>query len=169
MPALSLASATRDGLFVVRDLAHRIWHQHYPGIITREQIEYMLSRGYSDAALAPLLETPGAGLVLARHDGTPVGFAAWLPAGEGETRLDKLYVLATARRQGVAAALLAHVTGAARARGSSALVLNVNKHNAGAIASYRRMGFAIREPYLADIGGGFVVDDYIMARPLDLR
>ena len=46
------------------------------------------------------------------------------------------------------------------------LVLNVNKHNVSAQAAYQRRGFAIRGPVVLDIGGGFVMDDFVMARPL---
>jgi len=30
------------------ELAKRIWHACYPGIITIEQIDYMLAQGYTD-------------------------------------------------------------------------------------------------------------------------
>ncbi|MEO8488040.1 MAG: hypothetical protein ABI585_17060, partial [Betaproteobacteria bacterium] len=46
------------------------------------------------------------------------------------------------------------------------LVLNVNKRNAKAIAAYRACGLATREDVVVDIGGGFVMDDYVMAKPL---
>ena len=55
---------------------------------------------------------------------------------------------------------------AARARGCAALVLNVNKRNAQAIRAYERSGFTAREAVVVDIGGGFVMDDYVMAKPL---
>ena len=37
--------------------------------------------------------------------------------------------------------------------------------NAPAIATYQRHGFAIVATDCADIGGGFVMDDYVMSRP----
>ena len=42
----------------------------------------------------------------------------------------------------------------------------MNKHNAGAIAAYRRLGFAMREEVVVDIGNGYVMDDYVMAKAL---
>jgi ribosomal protein S18 acetylase RimI-like enzyme len=59
--------------------------------------------------------------------------------------------------------LLRHVIEAVRGRGFFSLALNVNKQNAAAIAAYRRNGFSVREEMVIDIGGGFVMDDYIMA------
>ena len=41
-------------------------------------------------------------------------------------------------------------------------MLAVNKRNAAAIAAYRKHGFEIVEAVVKDIGGGFVMDDYIM-------
>jgi ribosomal protein S18 acetylase RimI-like enzyme len=50
----------------------------------------------------------------------------------------------------------------ARAYGCDALVLAVNKRNEGALAAYAKHGFAIVESVVKDIGGGFVMDDYVM-------
>ncbi|MBK6393862.1 MAG: GNAT family N-acetyltransferase [Betaproteobacteria bacterium] len=63
-------------------------------------------------------------------------------------------------------ALIAHVEAAARRDGAGTLILNVNKRNAKAIAAYRACGFATREAVVADIGGGFVMDDYVMAKAI---
>lgn len=160
------AAAAADLPVVVR-LAEATWRAHYPGIIAHEQIDYMLARGYSLDALAPFLHEPGSGLAIARARGEPVGFAAWYrPDEPATTKLDKLYVLASARGAGGGRRLIEHVETAARADRSGALILNVNKHNAKAIAAYRACGFAIRDEVVADIGGGFVMDDYVMAKAL---
>ena len=148
-------------------LAHAIWHRHYPGIITVAQIDYMLARGYSDAALERFLDEPGAGLLIARSGGRDVGFAAWHRAGEPATsKLDKLYVLPDLHRHGIGRRLVERVESHARSDGATTLILAVNKRNAGSIAAYRRLGFVVRESVVVDIGGGFVMDDYVMARPL---
>lgn len=159
--------ATNDDLPLVQDLARRIWHRHYPGIITAAQIEYMLERGYATSELARFLVTAGAGLVLARDDTMPVGFAAWYRApAPATTKLDKLYVLPDRQHGGIGRRLIEHVEDAARRDGSTTLVLNVAKRNTASIAVYERCGFAIREDVVIDIGGGFVMDDHVMAKPL---
>jgi GNAT superfamily N-acetyltransferase len=164
---LSIDAATADDLAVVALLAGVIWRRHYPGIITHEQIDYMLARGYAEPALRPFLEAPGAGLAIARAHGEPVGFAAWCRAEEaGVTKLDKLYVLQQLHGRGAGRRLIGHVEAAARADGASTLVLNVNKHNASSIGFYRRCGFEVRESVVVDIGRGFVMDDYVMAKPI---
>ena len=150
-----------------QQLAARVWYAHYPGIISPAQIEYMLARGYASDALRRFVEGPDAGLELACRDGALLGFAAWLagPSGD-EVKLDKLYVDPARQRAGIGGRLIERVAMLARQRGAGTLVLNVNKHNASALAAYRRHGFEVREAVVVDIGGGFVMDDYVMARAL---
>ena len=164
---VTIAAATDVDLPVVARLADVIWRAHYPGIITDEQIDYMLALGYSIDALSTFLHEPGAGLAIARAGGEPVGFAAWYRPGEpSTTKLDKLYVLPSLHGRGTGRALIAHVEAAARRDGAGTLILNVNKRNAKAIAAYRACGFATREAVVVDIGGGFVMDDYVMAKAI---
>jgi ribosomal protein S18 acetylase RimI-like enzyme len=165
---LSIRRAELADLPTVIALAHDIWHRHYPGIITREQIDYMLARGYSPEALAPFVTDPTRGLALAERAAQPLGFAAWYPPGEpGAMKLDKLYVLPQTQGQGIGRALIEHVAAAARRAGCRTLTLNVNRYNAGAIRAYERCGFRIARSGDFDIGNGFVMEDYIMERPLE--
>ena len=164
-PRLAIAPATEADLPLVERLANAIWREYYPAILSAAQIDYMLARGYSLDALAPFLHEPGSGLAVARARGEPVGFAAWYrPDEPATTKLDKLYVLPSQHGRGVGRALVAHVEAAARRDGARTLILNVNKNNAKAIAAYRACGFSTREAVVADIGGGFVMDDYVMAK-----
>lgn len=48
----------------------------------------------------------------------------------------------------------------------SAIYLTVNKHNESSIAVYRKFGFRMADAVTTAIGGGFVMDDYIMELPL---
>ena len=166
-PPVAIAAATRADLATVRQLAGVVWRQHYPGIITHEQIDYMLARGYSDAALRRFLDEPGAGLAVARVGSAIAGFAAWHRAEEpATTKLDKLYVLPERHGGGLGRRLVAHVEGAARDGGARTLILNVNKRNTASIGFYRRCGFSVRESVVVDIGGGFAMDDFVMTKPV---
>jgi ribosomal protein S18 acetylase RimI-like enzyme len=49
----------------------------------------------------------------------------------------------------------------------SKIRLRVNRGNHLAIRAYQRAGFEITEELCNDIGGGFVMDDYVMVRMLD--
>ncbi len=164
---IELRPACRDDVPAIKELAHVIWHAHYPGIITVAQIDYMLERGYSTAALVELLDRSDRGLLLALVDGEPAGFAAWyLTTQSHEAKLDKLYVLPTRQRSGIGGRLVARVAEDARGTGAKTLILNVNKRNTRAIRAYEKHGFGIREAVVNDIGEGYVMDDFVMAKAL---
>jgi GNAT superfamily N-acetyltransferase len=155
-------------LVTVQRLAHEIWHRHYPGILSTAQIDYMLARGYSRDALLPFVTDAARGLALAEEGRQPIGFAAWYRPDEPATlKLDKLYVLPDRHGSGVGRALIVHVAAAARAAGCRTLILIVNRGFTGAIRAFERCGFVVRETGDFPIGGGFVMEDYIMARPLE--
>jgi ribosomal protein S18 acetylase RimI-like enzyme len=117
--------------------------------------------------LERFLGRPDRGLELALAGGALAGFAAWYLTGNpAEAKVDKLYVLQSRQRHGLGGRLIARVVDAARAAGATTLILNVNKQNTVAIRAYEKHGFTIREAVVVDIGRGYVMDDYVMAKPL---
>lgn len=140
-------------------LAAIVWRAHYPGIISPEQIDYMLAKMYDPDVLRR--EMKGGITYLRLFEGDQLlGFAAYGPAGN-EIKLHKLYVDPEHQRCGIGKALLQYVERGASGR---TVVLTVNKRNHQAIAAYKKHGFAIRESIVVDIGGGFVMDDYVMCK-----
>jgi len=172
--SLTISPAGADDIGLVQGLAQEIWHRHYPGIITVEQIDYMLERGYSREALLPLvardgraMAPAGRGIALARVAGIAVGFVAWCPAGENAAmKLEKLYVLPEHHGKGIGRALIEHVVERAHDAGCRSLTLNVNRSNTGSIRAYERCGFTIAASGDFPIGGGFVMEDFIMLREI---
>ncbi len=163
----SISPAGTADLGLVRALADEVWRRHYPGIITVEQIDYMLAEGYSDAALAHFLDRGDAGLAIVRHEDKAVGFVAWRSRDtDAAMRLEKLYVLPECHGLGIGRALIEHVVAHARERRCRIVELNVNRANAKAIRAYEHCGFAIRESGDFPIGNGFVIEDYVMERVL---
>ena len=77
MDSVTIAAADAAQLELVARLAQRIWRQHYPGILSAAQIDYMLDRGYRREALWRFVSERDAGIALARKHGEAVGFAAW--------------------------------------------------------------------------------------------
>ena len=147
-------------------LAGLIWRKHYPGIISLAQIEYMLATMYDFEVMRQELER-GITWLQAVDDGRLCGFASAGPSAPKEFKLHKLYVHPERQREGIGAALLKRIESIARAHSASRLVLNVNKRNEIAITAYRKHGFTIRESVVVDIGGGFVMDDYVMVKTLE--
>jgi GNAT superfamily N-acetyltransferase len=165
---VTIEAAGADEIGIVRALARDIWRRHYPGIIPVEQIEYMLERGYCDEALRRFVGADDAGRALARRDGAAVACVAWYRSGRDTTKLDKLYVLPEHHGGGIGRTLIEHVAAWARAAGTRVVKLNVNRGNVRAIAAYQRCGFAIRESGDFPIGNGFVMEDYVMVRDIDV-
>lgn len=142
-------------------LAHEIWHAHYPGIISREQIDYMLAQRYSPENIRASLETSC--WLAAWHGQAMAGFAQTFDDERPYTwKLDKLYVHPDHQRKGVGQALLNETKKHALESGAWRLILRVNRHNAIALAAYAKYGFRIYGENVLNIGHGFVMDDYLL-------
>jgi ribosomal protein S18 acetylase RimI-like enzyme len=146
-------------------LAREVWYQHYPGIITVRQIDYMLDQRYRPEIILEQIASGQAWWDKLEIDGRLAGFAQYEPGSKpASMKLDKIYVHSRYRGKGYGSALLAHVEAASRRRGMRTLYLQVNKGNAMSIAVYRRNGFEVAGEIKVDIGGGFCMDDYVMEK-----
>ena len=148
----------------VAALAREIWQATYPGIITQEQIDFMLEQRYGHERLYDDLEDADKWLDQAFLGERRVGFA-FSELRKGEFKLDKLYIHPDVQRRGVGGQMIEHVAARARKLGYPALVLQVNKRNSNAIASYQKYGFVVRETTVDDIGR-YVMDDFVMEKKL---
>jgi ribosomal protein S18 acetylase RimI-like enzyme len=162
---MTIRPATTADIPLLRDLAHRIWRECYPGIITMEQIEFMLRWMYSEEEIRRQLAA-GIPWAIAMQEGAPIAYLSYQLEPDGRVKISKLYVLPERQRQGNGRKLLDHICGQARALGAAEVWLQVNKRNEPAIGAYLKAGFEIEKEAVFDIGGGFVMDDYLMARPL---
>ena len=147
------------------ELAAVIWRRHYPGIISHAQIDYMLGRMYSPAALQEEIRLRGIRFYWLQVDGRFGGFASLGPTDQpGVMKLHKCYLLPELHGRGLGSRLLRHCEAEAQRLGARRLILAVNKRNTKAIAAYQHNGFTVAETVVTDIGGGFVMDDFIMAK-----
>lgn len=150
----------------VAALARSIWNEHYVPIIGQAQVDYMLERFQSAAAISGQIGS-GYRYFLAGRGGRDIGYlAVCSDAAGGSMILSKIYVVAGSRRSGVGRALLERAEALCRQSGLSRLWLTVNRHNAKSIAAYERMGFRNVGVLVTDIGGGFVMDDYRMEKEI---
>ena len=175
-----IVPAAEEHLPAIAGLAAVIWRACYPGIITLAQIDYMLARMYSPDTMREEIQAQGIRYDRLLVGEEFVGFASYGPMEAGTPaydvrtaqravptfKLHKLYLLPELHGRGLGSLLLQHCEAEARKLGARRLILSVNKRNAKAIAAYQRNGFVIAESVVTDIGGGFVMDDYVMAKEL---
>lgn len=150
-------------------IAKRVWHLTYDGLLPSGQVDYMLEKFQSDAAVKDQMANQNYRYYLMVCDGQDAGFIGFSPRYEGreELFLSKLYLLPEFRGQGVAGKALALAEEEARQEGLMKIRLTVNKGNAHAAQVYKHYGFRTVEEAETDIGGGFVMDDFIMVKELD--
>lgn len=165
MPDVVLGNLRLDEAEALVALAQRVWRAHYPGIITLAQIEYMLTQRYKPGLVRQLLARGDLWLA-ARAGAELVGFAHGHALAQGDYKLDKLYVDTGWQRHGIGGLLIAEVAQRAGAHGYNRLVLRVNRRNRQAIDAYLKHGFQVATVVVEDIGGGYVMDDYVMVREL---
>ena len=166
MDPISFSYLQPEDIDTLLPLAGRIWHAHYPGIITVEQIDYMLARGYTREVILDEIEHQGIIWSIIRDNMTMIGFISVGPYGDGIMKLHKLYLLPEYHGQGIGARALAEVERLAKQQNSATLVLNVNRHNQKAISAYQRSGWNITDEVVLDIGNGYVMNDYVMSKQL---
>ncbi len=153
---------TDKELHEVADLATEIWHECFPGIISMEQIEYMVEKFQSYQAMKEQIYGQGYSYLAVRDDGKLCGYIGIKPEDDERFFLSKLYLCADKRGRGIASSMLNRVFDEARRSGKKSVYLTVNRHNDHAVAVYKKTGFIITRRAVADIGNGFVMDDYIM-------
>jgi diamine N-acetyltransferase len=162
-----MVPATESDLPAISSLAGVIWRAHYPGIISTEQIEYMLGKMYSLETLREEIRVRGIRYERLLAGEELAGFAAHGPTAQSKVfKLHKLYLHPDWQGRGLGSLLLLHCEREAGKAGAERLVLTVNKRNANAIAVYLRNGFVIADAVVTDIGGGFVMDDCVLAKEL---
>jgi putative acetyltransferase len=104
--------------------------------------------GATHFRLNPDEVAPGRGAFLvARVDGAPVGCGAVRRLDDHDAELKRMYVVPSARRRGVARALLSALESEARALGARRVILETGIRQTEALALYRRAGYVDIPPY----------------------
>jgi RimJ/RimL family protein N-acetyltransferase len=159
-----IAVSADHQLRIVESLAREIWTEHYTPLIGTAQVEYMLDRFQSRIAIAGQIKA-GVLYFLIRKDNKHIGYIAVQPRGD-ELFLSKIYITAVERGKGFGKRAIVFAEKLARERNLHRIVLTVNKNNAASIKAYEKFGFQNIGPVVQDIGNGFVMDDYRMAKIL---
>lgn len=164
---MEIRKATTADCELIRKMAKEVFPQTYLGIITREQIDFMMDWMYSVENLHRQMEREGHVYLIAYDEGQPAGYVSVQPQGPDLFHLQKIYVLPSRQRSGAGKFLFEQAIAYIRQLHPKpcTMELNVNRHNP-ALGFYEHMGMKkVREGDF-DIGNGFFMNDYIMS--LDL-
>lgn len=164
-PLIEVKPVTPPDVPAIAALAREIWQATYPSLITQAQIDFMLEQRYGVERLYDDIEQIDKWLDQAFFDGRRVGFCAY-EIRKGEFFFDKLYIHPDVQRRGVGGAMIAHAAQKALKMGYVRAMLVVDKRNTQAINSYKKYGFAVQDSTRSDVGGGLLMDDFVMVKAL---
>lgn len=118
-------------------------------LVDQVQAEYVIRYGGPDETpVDPNQFAPPAGVFLLGSTGTdPVACGGWRSYGHDAAEIKRMFVVASARRRGYAAAILAELEASARAAAKTRLVLETGTAQPEAIAMYSRSGFRPAEAF----------------------
>lgn len=161
---------------LIASLASQVWREHYGDLLPAEQIDYMLDKFQSEVAVRNQIQTGGyiyyilcVGASNNHGNGVePVGYMGVKFENE-RIFLSKFYILDSARGKGLGSYAFSLLKGMGARWGAKSVWLTVNRGNAQSIAIYRHLGFAVVREQVADIGEGYVMDDYVMEMELQTK
>ena len=164
---LVLAKATVADIPAIRNIAMATWPVTYGGIISANQIEYMLNMMYSETVLIQQMQSGEQQFIIAYQNDIPIAFTGFgIVKKEPLTyKLHKLYVLPTIQKTGAGQKLLQEVETITKTAGAVQLILNVNREN-NAASFYKHKGYTVLENIEINIGNGFYMTDYVMGKKL---
>ena len=146
----------------IAELADIIWHEHFSSILTSGQIDYMVEKFQSYPAIKKAIENDGYRYYMAYENDDLCGYLGIHNEENGVIFISKVYVRRDKRGMGIASKLLERLR--EDYPDSVKWYLTVNRYNTSSIAVYEKRGFKITRTQVADIGSGYVMDDYIMER-----
>jgi len=159
---ITFERAEEQDIPLIAQLAHKIWHEHYPGIISEAQIDYMLNAWYSEEAITQQMRSGGK-FFIARVDNEAVAYAG-IQEKEDCNFLNKFYVDVSKHRGGIGTSffnfLLQQMNPAKPVR------LQVNRQNYKAVNFYFKAGFSIEKVTDLHVGENYYMNDFIMMRKI---
>ena len=158
---IHLRKASESDIRLLGELADKSWWEHYPDVISEEQIRYMLDWIYSEPALAKQMQD-GQDFWLVSVDGEPIGFVGISEKSPQSFFIHKFYLLQKVQGMGVGRKAFEHLLN--EYPNAKEIRLNVNRQNFKSINFYFRIGFKIEKCVDIPIGEGYVMDDFVMVR-----
>lgn len=179
---------TNDQINDLATLADDIWHEYWPSLIGSDQTDYMVESFQSVPALTVDINDHGYFYYLVKNkSGKVVGYTGSCCENFENDRnnsakdkngteiskrflkrlfISKIYLRKEERGKHYASDIIRFWNEFAKQHNLDGMYLTVNKGNELGIRAYKGHGFETIESVESDIGNGFIMDDYIMARPV---
>ncbi len=165
----TIQPATSADFPSITAIAHATWPSTFGAILSEQQIGFMLQQMYSPASLAEQVEKGHRFLLLTENAppaNHPLAYISYeLDYLPNVTKIHKLYALPAYQGKGYGRLLIEQVASLAKAAQQQQLRLDVNYKNP-AIGFYQHLGFQIIARQDTPIGQGFLMEDYVMEKPL---
>ncbi|OOV13314.1 GNAT family N-acetyltransferase [Flavobacterium sp. LM4] len=164
---MTILEAKAENIKTIQEITNTTWPITYGKILSEEQLDYMLDLFYSDKALNNQLEKKEQLFYMISEDKTTLGFIGIEHHYKNEpaTRIHKIYLLPETQGKGIGKKVIEWIEKMALENHSNSLSLNVNRFNS-ALSFYKKIGFEIIDEVNIDIGNGFLMEDYFMAKKL---
>ncbi len=162
---VQLIKAKTEDIPEIARLAHIVWYQHYPSIISIEQINYMLDLMYSYKSLNEQMTIKGHIFYFIKQSNINIGFigVSKIENSNDGYFIQKFYLDQTLSGKG--SGTEAH-NELIKLLNPSQMKLTVNRQNYKSINFYFKNGFKIDSVADFDIGNGYVMNDFVMVYKL---
>ncbi|SIR08361.1 MULTISPECIES: GNAT family N-acetyltransferase [Chryseobacterium] len=161
---MKLIEAKEKDIPLIQELARRSWENAYAGIISDEQINYMLGEMYSKEEISKHLDNPNYHyyLIFNENNASFEGFIGYEHGYEPDTtKLHRIYLVPESKGKGFGKRAIDFLKKKLSESNDIRIILNVNKENS-ARKFYESQEFKVYNEMVLDIGNGFVMDDYQM-------
>lgn len=152
----------------VAELADEIWHECFLDMISEGQIDYMVEKFQSFAPIWDKIENENYEYYMVFDDGDFCGYFGICPESDTTLFLSKLYLRKDKRGKGAASVMFDFIFDKMKKDKREHIYLTVNRGNTHAIEVYKKKGFKIVNNTVTDIGSGYVMDDHIMQKDIEL-
>ena len=164
---ITVCQAKLNDIVAIRHIAKATWPVTFAGILSEEQIAYMMQLTYSANAIEDDILKKNHVFLLAKENGKAIGFTCYeLNYSEHPTtKIHKIYILPTHQGKGIGKLFFNEISTIAKKNNNNKLTLNVHRDNR-AIQFYKHIGFTIDRAEDINIGNGFLLHDYVMNKKL---
>jgi ribosomal protein S18 acetylase RimI-like enzyme len=159
---IAIQQAKTVDFSLIREIAFQTWPATYSAILSKEQLNFMLSKFYSLKNLQLNTQQNQLFYIIFENK-IPLGFLGIEHNFDAKpiTKIHKIYILPNNQGKGIGKVAIDFVIEAASKNQNNKIILNVNRFN-NAVLFYQKMDFKIVREIDIEIGNGYLMEDFVM-------